>query len=256
MKLTACIEWLFADETDDFVKRIHLAKDAGMAGVEFHHWENKPADAVIGALKETGLTLTSHIVEPRRSLVDPGDHPVVIEAVRNSIQSAKRLGTKYLVIASGFTLEGVPEATQYANIVSILTRAAKMAADEGVTLLLEPLNDRVDHPGMYLVSVKKGLDIVEQIDSPGLRLVYDAYHSILMDEDPAETISGRLHLIDHVQLADHPGRAAPGTGELDFGSIMKPLNAGGYDGFYGLEFKLNGLSTREALAKTYETLGL
>lgn len=256
MKLTACIEWLFADETDDFAERIFLSKDAGMAGVEFHHWENKPADAVVSALAETGLTLTSHIVEPRRSLVDPAQHDEVITAVTNSVRSARRLGTQNLVIASGFTLEGVSEDVQYANVVKVLTKASKIAADEGVSLLLEPLNDVVDHPGMYLVSVRKGLDIVEQIDSPGLKLVYDAYHSILMGEDPSETISGRLDLIAHVQLADHPGRGAPGTGELDFNAIVKPLNDGGYDGFYGLEYKLNGLSTRETLNISRRTLGL
>lgn len=256
MKLTACIEWLFADETDDFAERIVLAKKAGMAGVEFHHWENKPVDEVISALADTGLTLTSHIVEPRRSLVDPAQHDEVITAVINSARSARRLGTQNLVIASGFTLEGISEDIQYANVVKVLAQAAKIAADEGVTLLLEPLNDIVDHPGMYLVSVRKGLDIVEQIGSPGLKLVYDAYHSILMGECPTETISGRLDLIAHVQLADHPGRGAPGTGGLDFDAILKPLNDGGYDGFYGLEYKLNGLSTRETLNITYKALGL
>lgn len=254
MKFTACIEWLFADETDDFAKRIYLAKDAGMAGVEFHQWENKPAEGVKAALKETGLVLTSHIVEPRRSLVDPEQHGEVLDAVRNSIVSAKRLGTSNLVVASGFTLEGVPEDVQYANVLSILTKVAGMAADEGLTLLLEPLNDRVDHPGMYLVSVRKGLDIVEAVNSPGLQLVYDAYHSILMGEDPSATLKDRTHLIRHVQLADHPGRGAPGTGELDFRAIMKPLQDAGYDGFYGLEYKLNGMSTRETLARTLETL--
>lgn len=255
MKLSACIEWLFADETDDVAERIRLANESGLDGVEFHHWSNKPEDAIIAALKDTGLALTSHIVEPRRSIVDPAEHGEFIKAVASSLKAAQRLNCPYLIVASGFAREGVSQEEHHDTAVGILRKAAGMAADAGKTLVLEPLNDRVDHPGMYLCSVKEGLDIVEEVASPGLKLVYDFYHSIVMGDDPTTALDGRMDLVAHVQVADMPGRGAPGTGAIDWARVKRSLQDGGYDGYIGLEFKLNDLTTREAIAKTREALG-
>lgn len=255
MKLSACIEWLFADETDDIVARIRLAAESGLHGVEFHQWENKPIDAIVSALEETGLSLTSHIVEPRRSLVEPSEHGAFLDAVKTSLAAARRLGAPALVVASGFEIEGRSREAQRDAAIAVLKQAARMADDAGKTLLLEPLNTKVDHPGMFLRSAKDGLDIVERVGSPALRLLYDAYHSIVMGEEPAAALAGRMDLVGHVQVADAPGRGAPGTGGIDWTSVKDALSAGGYDGFWGLEFKLNGLSTRESLAIARKALG-
>jgi len=256
MKLSACIEWLFADETDDVAERIRLAAECGLDGVEFHQWANKPTDAIIAALKDTGLALTSHIVEPRRSLVDPAEHGEFIDAVASSLKAARKLDCPYLIVASGFTREGVSQQEHHDTAVSILRTAARMAADAGKTLILEPLNDKVDHPGMYLCSVTEGLDIVDEVASPGLKLIYDFYHSIVMGDDPTTVLDGRMSSVAHVQVADMPGRGAPGTGAIDWGKVKQSLRAGGYDGYIGLEFKLNDLTTREALAKAREAFGV
>ena len=254
MKLSPCIEWLFADETDDVVERIKLAADCGLDGVEFHQWQNKPAQKIAKVLNDTGLKLTSHIVEPRRSLVDPAEHDEFILAVRNSLKAAKTLNCPFLIVASGFTREGVSREEHHETAASILRKAAAMAENEGKTLVLEPLNDKVDHPGMYLCSVSEALDIVDEVASPGLRLVYDFYHSIVMGDDPTTVLNGRMDRVAHVQIADMPGRGAPGTGGIDWRKVKQSLNEGGYNGFIGLEFKLNDLSTREAIRKTREAL--
>ena len=98
----------------------------------------------------------------------------------------------------------------------VLKQAAALAEAAGVMLLLEPLNDRVDHPGMYLVSAARGLDIVEAVDSPNLRLLYDLYHSTVMGEETEAVLAGRMHLVHHIQIADMPGRGEPGTGQIDW----------------------------------------
>lgn len=255
MKLAACIEWLFADVTDDIAERIHLAATNGMQGVEFHLWRNKDLGAIERALGETGLPLTSFVVEPRRSLVAPAEHSEFLDALRETLPQARRLKCTYLVIASGFTLPDVPRGQQHDAIVSVLKKGAKLAEDAGVTLILEPLNDKVDHPGMYLVSVSEGLDVVDEVASPALKLIFDAYHSNVMGDDPAAVLRGRFDRVAHVQVADNPGRGAPGTGNIDFTALMRTLNDGGYQGSIGLEYKLNGASTRETLEQTRRALG-
>ena len=121
--------------------------------------------------------------------------------------------------------------------VAGLSRLARMAEDAGAMLMLEPLNDRIDHPGMYLVSTTLGLDLVQAVGSPALRLLWDAYHSAVMGEDPAAVLTGRIDLVHHVQVADLPGRNEPGTGTIDWPALVALLGRLGYRGALGMEYR-------------------
>lgn len=235
--------------------RVRAAKAAGFDSAEFHLWRDKDVDAIADALDETGLKLTGIVVEPRRSIVDPAQHGEFLQAVRESLETAKKLGSPPLVVASGFTREGVPHADHVEAAVSALKQAAALAEEAGVLLVLEPLNDRVEHPGMFLVSTKLGLDIVEAVNSPNLRLLFDAYHSAVMGEDLSDVLSGRAHLVAHVQFADTPGRNEPGTGTIDWPATVSALRELGYDGGIGLEYRPT-LPAVESLEATRSTLGL
>jgi len=254
MKLSACIEWLFADETADIAERVHKAAECGLYGVEFHLWRDKPISAIRRALDDTGVALTSFCVDPRRSIVDKAQRAEFLGAVRDSMEPARQLGCNRLIIASGFELKGVSRAEHFDLARESLTEAARIAREHGATLLLEPLNTKVDHPGMYLNSVREGLDLVQAVDSDGLRLIYDAYHSIVMGDDIHSVLEGRMKWVAHVQVADMPGRGAPGTGAIDWSGVRSMLEAEGYRGAIGLEFKLNDLSTRAALESTRRAL--
>jgi hydroxypyruvate isomerase len=249
-----CVEWLFAKEHPSLPDRIRAAKQAGLTSVEFHLWRDKPMAEVAEAIRETGLELLSFVVEPRRSLVDPAQHAEFLQAVRDSLQAAKAAGAKSLVVASGFARPEVSRDEQHAEAVGILRQAAALAEEAGIILLLEPLNTRVDHPGMYLDSTAEGLDIIEEVASPNLRLLYDAYHSAVMDEQPGEVLRDRVHLVGHVQVADHPGRAEPGSGGLDWAARVSALRDVGYRGSVGLEYRPSG-PTLETLARARSALG-
>ena len=255
MYLAACIEWLFAAEHPHFPDRIRAASDAGLKAVEFHLWRDKPLDDVRRALEETGVELSSFVVEPRRALVDPAQHDEFLQAVRESLDAAQRAGTGKLVVASGFLREGVSRAEHHAAAVDVLRRAADLAEKTPVTLVLEPLNTKVEHPGMYLDSTAEGLDMVAEVGSPHLRLLYDMYHSTVMDEDPADVLAGRFDLVAHVQVADVPGRHEPGSGTIDWPAHVQVLRDLGYSGAIGLEYKPTG-PTLETLARARAALGL
>jgi hydroxypyruvate isomerase len=254
MYAVPCVEWLFAGEHPGLPDRIRAAHAAGLRAVEFHLWRDKPMAEVRDALRETGMVLLSFVVEPRRSLVDPAQHGEFLQAVRDSLQAAQQAGARCLVVASGFTRAEVSRQVQHDEAVGILRQAASLAEQAGVMLLLEPLNTRVDHPGMYLDSTAEGLDIIEEVGSPNLRLLYDAYHSAVMDEQPGEVLKGRVHLVGHVQVADHPGRAEPGTGMLDWAARVSALRDVGYSGSVGLEYRPSG-PTMETLARARAALG-
>jgi hydroxypyruvate isomerase len=239
MRYSACIEWLFAAEQPDIADRIRAAKAAGLDAVEFWRHSSKDLDALRAALDETGLTLAGILCEPIAPLGNPDSHQGFLDGVRTSLAAAIKLGAKVIIAQAGDVQTGVARIAQHAAIVKVLKEAAVLLEGSGVVLALEPLNDRVDHPGYYLTSTEEGLDIVDEVGRPEVRLLYDIYHAAVMGEE-IEVIEGKLDRIVHVHLADTPGRGAPGSGRLDYAERLHWLQAQGYEGLIGLEYKPGG----------------
>lgn len=251
--LSSCIEWQFA-EAGDLAERVRAARAGGFDLVEFHLWRDKPVEAIGAALAETGVKLTGICVDPRRSIVDPAERAEMVKAVAETIEATAPLGKPPLIVASGFKVEGMSEEEHFANAVAALKEAAALAEAAGVTLLLEPLNTRL-FSAMYLVSTTLGLDLVEAVGSPNLRLLYDVWHSAVMGEDIAEVLNGRIGLVAHVQVADMDDRNEPGTGTVDWAHVMGTLESLGYKGSIGMEF-FPTLPMDQSLELTRKTLAL
>jgi hydroxypyruvate isomerase len=168
---------------------------------------------------------------------------------------ARRFTGAGMIVASGFTRPGVPEQEQFDAAVDVLRRAAALARDAGTVLWLEPVYMIVNGQRMFVDNIGRGLDIVDAVDSPALRLLADVYHAAQTNEDLDAAIGDRVRHIAHVQVADTDGRHEPGTGMIDWPAVMRTLRARGYAGDIGLEY----FPTRDAaasLALTRRTLGL
>lgn len=235
MRYSACIELLFRKEQPVFADRIRAAKASGLDAVEFWHWSNKDLEAVAAALAETGLPLAGILCEPIANITNPATHDFFLEGVKASLTAARRLGAPLMIAQGGNVVDGASRASQHRAIVDCLRRAADVVAGSGVVIALEPLNDRVDHPGYYLTSTTEGLDIVDEVGRPEIRLLYDIYHAGVMDE-PVELLAGRVDRVAHAHLADTPGRHEPGTGRLDWRMRIEWLETAGYKGLIGLEY--------------------
>ena len=235
IELSACIEWLFAEEPA-FAARITRAAEAGLPCVEFWTWRDKDIAAIAAALDASGVRLTSFLSQPEANLVDPATHPEFLAGVEESAAVAASLGCHGLIVLAGDRLSGRADGEQRAAVVAALREAAPRAAEHGVTLLLEPLNSRVDHVGTFLDATTDGLDIVEAVGAPGVKLLLDVYHAVVMGEVPQDVVGERVGLVGHVHVADAPGRHEPGTGTIDWAVIAGWLSASGYAGAVGLEY--------------------
>lgn len=253
MKLSGCIEMLFAKEHPAYPDRIRACRAAGLDAVEFWNWRDKDLDGIAAAAAETGLPVATFSVEPRARLVDPATHDTFLRGLRETIPVAARLGTTRLIALSGDELPGVDRAAQHAAVVAGLRAAAPIAEAAGITLVLEPLNTALDHKGYFLDRTREGFAIVEEVGSPAVRLLYDIYHSAMMEEDPAAELAGRGALVGYVHAADRPGRNQPGSGTIGWHAAVAALKAEGYAGPIGLEFRPTG-ATAEALAPIREVL--
>jgi len=253
MDIAVNLEWLF-DEAGSTADRIRAAHAAGVSAVEIWSWRDKDLPGIKDALAETGLRLVTMIVDPQLQITDPATHADYIEAVRDSAATAADLRVPFIVAVTGDERLGLSRASQHAAVVAVLQRAAQVLEATGVVLLLENLNDRVDHPGTYLTSVGEALDIVREVNSPFVRLLLDAYHSIMMGHDLTELTTEDVALIGHVQIADVPGRHEPGSGTVDWTQVIAILRARGYQGMIGLEC-LPTVSTAEALKAMLSVIG-
>ncbi|MEO5805326.1 TIM barrel protein [Devosia sp.] len=237
MQFSACIEMLFVAESPNFVRRIGMARDAGVAAFEFWRWIDKDVDAIEIAIKATGLPLSGLVAEPMVPLTDPARHSGFLEGLEKSIKVAQRLGAKVLIAQAGDDLPGRSRAEQRAAIESCLGRAADVLRGSGVKLALEPLNTLVDHQGYYLHSTVEALDIIDAVNRPDeIAILYDLYHSMVMGEKTQDVLAGRVDRVAHIHVADHPGRHQPGTGELPLAEALEWLFANGYSGRVGLEY--------------------
>jgi hydroxypyruvate isomerase len=252
-KFSACVEWLFADEAADFPDRIRLAHKAGFDAFEFWHWKNKDIGKIEIAMRETGMGLASFVAEPMISLTDPANHAAFLEGLRRSVEMAQRLGAKTLIAQAGDDRAGVSRVEQRAALTECLVKASEILRGSGVTLGLEPLNTRIDHIGYFLGSTVEGLDIIDEVASPNVKIVYDIYHSAVMDERTEEVLAGRVDRIAHVHVADHPGRNQPGSGVIDLREWLNWIFANGYDGYAGLEYRPIG-GTSGQIAEVFERL--
>lgn len=255
MKLIPCIEMLYKAEHPDFVQRIHAAKADGFDAVDIHLWRDKPLHALSEACAETGVRVFSFGVDPRASLVNPAEHATVLGGVRDAVPVARQLNGARMLLASGFTMPGVLDAEQRSNVVKVLREAARIAEDSGVAILLEPVHMVIGGNVMYVHTVRHGLDIVEAVGSPALRLLADVYHGAVSGETFEQAFADRTELVGHVQVADFEGRHEPGTGQLDWSGLVPLLQRSGYRGDIGLEY-LPSLPIQASLALARRSLGL
>ncbi len=253
MNFSACIEMLFVPETADFVRRIGLARSAGLSAFEFWNWGDKDIAAIETAIGVTGMTVTGLVAEPMVPLTDPAQHDLFLKGLVESIVVAKRLGAKVLIAQAGDDLPGRSRAEQRAAIQSCLVRAADLLQGTGVRLALEPLNTLIDHQGYYLASTTEALDIIDAVNRPEIAILYDLYHSMVMGERTQEVLMGRVDRVAHIHVADHLGRHQPGSGQLPLRDALDWLFANGYAGLVGLEFVPKG-SSLQSLEQTKHSL--
>jgi hydroxypyruvate isomerase len=253
-RLSPCLEWIFA-EPEDIGERIGEAAKDGMKQVEFWYWRRRDVGRMADALKTQGVGVSAVVVDPQADIADRGTHKAWLANVRDSANVAAYLGSPVLVATAGKRLvDGPPDAEQLGVVTEALRAAASLAAQEKVVVALEPLNERVDHPGTLLASSLAALELVQQVGSPALGILLDIYHSHAMGEDVPVIVSELGRHIAHVQVADDPGRHEPGTGRIPWGAALMALDKAGYAGSLGLEYKPT-MPSAESVDFTANVLG-
>lgn len=230
------------------LERPAAAKAAGFDAVEF--WWPFPemvppdadADAFVGSLADAGVALVclnfhaGDMAAGERGLVSkPSAVSDFRENIRACAEIAGRTGCRLLNAPYGSRLNGVDPAEQDEVAVENLTLAAAAAASVGATVLVEAINS-VDIPGFPVDSSAAAIAVIDKVPARNVGFLADLYHLAKMGEDLRGTLGRYRDRIAHVQVADPPGRGAPGTGTIAFEPLFAQLAEQGYTGHVGLEY--------------------
>lgn len=234
MRYSVCFDALFPHRPLDEV--LPTIRSCGYDAVEFWSWWDKDLPLLRRLCKELRLDVAAFCVDFRNNPGDPQQHAAYLDGLRRSIEAAKNLDCSTLIAQAGWTLEGIPFQAHDASLAAVLEAAVPILEDSGTTLVLEPLNTKVDHPGYHMSTSAHAFSTVRTISSPHVKVLFDLYHQQITEGNLLATIRENLALIGHFHIAAVPGRGIPTRGELDYPYIIQAIQDCGYGGFFGLEY--------------------
>ncbi|MHB9758015.1 TIM barrel protein [Streptomyces sp. BYX5S] len=246
------------------LERPAAAAAAGFTAVElWWPWVDAPTpaqselDALRAAIKDAGVQLTGlnfyagQLPGPDRGALSiPGEESEKFRAnIDVAADFAQSLGCTALNALYGNRVDGVSEQEQDELALENLVLAARAADRVGAVLLIEALN-APESPKCPIVSAPKAIEIVDKVNAAtGLgnaKFLMDLYHLSMNGEDLTAIITAYTDRTAHVQIADNPGRGAPGTGSLPLEELLDQLKKAGYEGYVGLEYKPGDAPSAEA----------
>lgn len=234
-------------ESIDSVAQIDYIADLGFSGIE----DNLLALRTPGEQTRIGAALARRGLEmgcfvgnaeawntPLWGRRDDGARAKLAEDLQSAIAAAHRVGGRFLTTISGRDHD-LPLWVQHQAMVENLKRLAPIAEKANVVLGIEPTNEQ-GFPGMLVHYVADAYAIVKAVDSPAVRLVFDAFHVQVMDGDLIRNLDRTFDAIGIVQIADNPDRLEPGSGEINFVNFFRHLRGKGYQGLVELEHAVSG----------------
>ena len=240
-RFAANLTMLFTEHA--FLDRFAAAAEAGFDAVEYLLPYPYPKETLATQLEIHGLDQVLHNLPAGNW--DAGErgiacHPDRVAEFRKgvalAIEYAKALHCPQVNCLAGKLPVGVSHAEAHATFVANLDYAATALEAAGIRLLIEPINT-FDIPGFFLTRTEQAIAIVREVGSDNLRVQYDIYHAQRMEGELGATLRDSLPLIGHIQLADNPGRHEPGTGEINYPWLFQHIDALGYRGTIGCEYK-------------------
>jgi len=214
----------------------------GYAGVELW-FRGEDFDELVAAAKAHGLVVASMCGHESLTagLNNRADHDRIEAEILESIIIAENLSIPNLICFSGNRISGLSDADGIAATAAGLKRVAGRAEAHGITLNIELLNSRIDHPGYQCDHTAWGVAVCEAVGSPRVKLLYDIYHMQIMEGDVIRTIEANIAHLGHFHTAGNPGRRdLDDQQELNYPPICRAIAATGFTGYLAHEFSPKG----------------
>lgn len=233
LKPSVCIDAVLADLGPR--EALKVVVESGINAFEFWGWWDKDLNEIQSVRDEQDAQISACCTK-FISLVDPSLRSQYLDGLNQSIQAAKQLQCRTLISQVGDFRPGVSRSEQHQSLVDGLKEAAASLEAADVTLVIEPLNELVDHQGYYLVKSDEAFQIIDEVGSSHVKIVYDIYHQQISEGQLIANITANINKIAHFHAAGNPGRNELTRGELHYPQIFQAIQETGYDGYVGLEY--------------------
>lgn len=232
MKISVCTDAVFGNiPTTQAIKTL---SKIGINTIEFWGWWDKNLGKIYEAKEKYNVDIATMCTK-FISLTDSEKRSEYIEGLASSITAAKSVGIKKLITQTGNDT-GKDRAYQHESLVEGLRACVPLLEKEGITLLVEPLNTYIDHKGYYLYSSKEAFEIIDEVGSDNVKVLFDIYHQQIMEGNIINNITANIDKIGHFHAAGLPGRVELDLGELNYKKIFDAIDKSGYTEYVGLEY--------------------
>jgi hydroxypyruvate isomerase len=214
-------------------------------------------DAIRKKLDETGVVWScvggvGSIGSPKNwkqglGLSAEEEHEQIEKTFRERCDQAKKLNIKRVLCLTGQKRQDMTADQQTEIIVKGLKRLGPIAQENGVTIVLEILNVLINHPGYFLVYSPQGAEIIQTVNHPNVKMLYDIYHQQISEGNLCNNIKKYIACIGHFHIGDNPGRQYPGTGEINYKNVFRAVSETKYDGYLAMECGYGGKSALEIM---------
>jgi 2-dehydrotetronate isomerase len=229
-----------------FLDRFALAEGDGFRAVEYMFPYDFPAEEICTRLEVHGLTQALFNAPPgdwsagERGLASlPGREDEFKRSIDTALAYARMIGCSKLHVMAGVIAPEQDPAAHRAAYLSNLAHAAQAAAADGVMITIEPINQR-DMPGYFLSRQDDAQAICREVGAPNLKVQFDCYHCQIVEGDLSMKLKRDIGNIGHIQIAGVPDRHEPDLGELNYPHLFELIDALGYDGWIGCEYRPKG----------------
>ena len=257
MKFSACIEILYPQLP--FEERIAAATKDGLSAIEFWSFAGKNLPLIGKTCKENNIPIAACCVSTENKalserfsqtgLIDYYSPGIFAEMCKESLEVAVKYDIPSLIVCSGNDNPAQDAEHKDYYLTQSLIYAAEIFKDTPVTLVVEPLN-LFDHPGTYLTRSDHTYNILQNVGSDKVKMLYDIYHQQMTEGNLAANIQKLMPHIGHFHSADVPGRHELQTGEINWEYIFSVIEKAGYDRYIGLEY-LTTTDTTKGLPKRF-----
>lgn len=238
-RIAANVAYLFTERP--LIERFAAAAAAGFNAVELQFPYDHAASAIKAELAKHGLTQLGVNTPPGGGKGDSGVAAVPGREAEWDVRFKQALD--YIVAIGGSAIHcmagAVPPNDRPAaerTFIANLTRAADLAKEKNITLLIEPINTR-DRPDYFLNRVEHAADIIAKVGRPNVKIQYDFYHVQIVSGDLITRFEKHQLLVGHVQIAAVPSRHEPDEGEINYPEVFKALDRLGWSGWTACEYK-------------------
>jgi hydroxypyruvate isomerase len=230
-----------------FEQRLEKIAEAGYTNVElvgeYAKWSQADFDRANAARKRLGIRFDA-TAGLAHGVSNPADREAFVEELRQGLKPMETLGCPAMIVLSGNVVPGLSREAQHQSCIEGLKRAAalvegKQIDGQPVRVLLECI-DPEENPKYFLTSAAEAIEIVQAVNHPQVRFLYDLFHEQIAEGNLIEKLEKHIDVIALIHVADVPGRHQPGTGEINYGNIYRKLAALKYRGMVAMEFMPTG----------------